>query len=160
MIKKIFMWTVYAGIVGLLVFGAINRTSAKTDQGVLLGRPEEAAEFGQGGRGEGNLGQTNEFEITDHEENPEEHMWIELTGVLIGFDSKTLLIQIDNEDVLELSGRAWRFVQETGYVPTLGVEVKLSGFYENAEFKIAGFQDQYYGQVVQVRDDSGAPLWR
>jgi hypothetical protein len=33
MFKKIALWVVYAGFVGLLVFGAVNRTQAKADTG-------------------------------------------------------------------------------------------------------------------------------
>ena len=154
------MWTVYAGIVGLLVFGAVNRTSAKTDQGVLFGGSDEAAEFGQGGRGEGNLGQSNEFGITDHEENPEEQDWADFVGTIVEFDSKTLIIHTDSEGELELSGRAWRYILGTGYLPSVGREVWLSGFYENGEYKIASFQDLITGEVVLVRNDSGQPLWR
>ena len=160
MIKKIIMWTIYAGIVGLLVFGAVNRTAAKTDQGVLFGRPAEVPEAGQERGGAGNLKQANQFKDADHEENPEEHDWAELIGSIIEFDSKTLLIQTEGEGKLELSGRAWRYILETGYMPSVGSEVWLSGFYENGEYKIASFQDLTTGQVVMVRDSFGQPLWR
>ena len=52
MFKKIILWTVYILIVGLLVFGAANRTSAKTDQGTLFGNVDEiVARRGQGNDG-------------------------------------------------------------------------------------------------------------
>jgi len=154
------MWSVYTGIVGLLVFGAINRTSAKTDQGIQLLRSAEGAAEEPRGRSAGIQKQANDFEDVDHEDNPEEHEWTELTGVIIDFDSKTLLIQTENNGEMELSGRAWRFVQESGYIPVIGIDIHMSGFYENGEFKIASFQDHYSGLVVMVRDDVGHPLWR
>ncbi len=160
MIKKIIMWTIYAGIVGLLVFGAVNRTSAKTDQGVLFGKPAAEAETAQGRGGTSSSVQTNDFNDADHAENPEEHDWVELGGIITEFDSRSLIILTEGAGELELAGRAGRFILETGYLPSVGQQVWLSGFYESGEFKIANFQDLKTGQIVLVRDNSGQPLWR
>jgi len=81
MVKKIMLWTVYVLIVGLLVFGAANRTSAKTDQGLLIGNPEEII----GGRGQGNGSSVEygEYEAADHEEVLEQQDWVTLSGQII-----------------------------------------------------------------------------
>jgi len=160
MVKKIVLWTAYALIVGVLIFGAANRTLAKTGQGLLFGSPEVLTGTGQGRGGEGNLKQANEFVNAEHEENLEEYDWAELFGSIIEIDSRSLKILTDREGEMELSGRAWRYILETGYIPTLASEVWLSGFYENGEYKIASFQDLSSGRVVMVRDVSGQPLWR
>ena len=39
MFKKILMWLIYAGVVGLLIFGAVIRTEAKTEG--IFPPPEE-----------------------------------------------------------------------------------------------------------------------
>ena len=50
MFKKVILWTIYVLIVGLLVFGAANRTSAKPIRDILFGNLDEIT----GGRGQGN----------------------------------------------------------------------------------------------------------
>jgi len=160
MVKKIIMWTIYAGIVGLLIFGAVNRTAAKTDQGVLFGSTNEEAGDGQERGGLGNPEQSNDLGEVEHNETLEDHDWAEIGGVILKFDSKYLIIQTDNNSELELSGRAWRFILESGYMPAEGSELRLSGFYENGEYKIVSFQDQDSAQIIMVRDSSGQPLWR
>ena len=55
MIKKIILWTLFAGFAGVLVFGAINRTEARNDSGNGEGRSgtvnDEWTGSGKGGQG-------------------------------------------------------------------------------------------------------------
>lgn len=55
MLKKVIGWTIFAGFVGLMVFGAVNRTSAKADKNSNDQRwTEERSIPNQGGNGLGN----------------------------------------------------------------------------------------------------------
>jgi hypothetical protein len=160
MIKKIAMWTVYVLIVGLLVFGAVNRTSAKTDQGILFGNFEEAP--GTRGRESGGVGSVEEnsrYEETDHEDSIEDSDWVSFNGQVIAVGSEALEILTVSDGILEIEGRSWRFVQELGYVPAGGNEVVVRGFYENGEFEIATIQDLTADQVFKLRDEYGKPMW-
>ena len=83
MVKKVMLWTVYVLIVGLLVFGAANRTSAITEQGILFGNVEEI--FDGRGQGNGSSGSSEgygENEANGHEEILKEHDWAELIGII------------------------------------------------------------------------------
>ena len=160
MIKKIMLWTTYAMIVGLLVFGAVNRTSAKSDQGVLIGRPTTIDQKNQSTGGSGNSGRNSEVDNAEHEEIPTDHDWVDLSGVVVAFDTRTMVIQADYAGELEIAGRAWRFIQESGYLPVVGNKVILNGFYENDEFKIASLRDLDSEEIVMIRDFAGHPLWR
>ena len=160
MFKKIALWTVYVLIVGLLVFGAANRTSAKTDQGVLFGNLTENT----GGRGQ--LDGTGEeyernsnIENADHEENLEEHTWESMSGKVIGIGAEALVIDTESAGILEIEGRTWRFAQELGYVPAEGNEVLVQGFYENGEFEVAIIQDLTDDIIFRMRDEYGKPMW-
>ena len=159
MIKKIFMWIVYAAIVGLLIFGAANRTAAKMDQGVLFGRSEDITEDGQRRGGSGNSEISGDFGDVDHEENPVEHDWVSLNGQIILVDLRALEVLTEKYGILEISGRSWRFAQESGYLPDLGNEVILDGFFEIGEFEVSSIQDLSAGQIVFLRDEFGHPLW-
>lgn len=157
MFKKIMLWTVYVLIVGLLVFGAANRTSAKTDQGLLFGNLDEITS----GRGQGN-GSTEEYgdyEAADHEEILEEQDWVTLSGQIIAVGSEALEIQTGTAGFLEIEGRPMRFAQELGYVPGEGNEVVVQGFYENGEFEVAMIEDLTTNQIFQLRDNYGKPMW-
>lgn len=160
MIKKYILWTTYAVIVGLLVFGAVNRTAAKSDQGVLVGRPAAADQKIQGEGGSWNSDRNGDVDNVEHEEIPTDHDWVEISGVVLAFDSRTLVIQADYVGELEIAGRAWRFIQESGYLPVVGNKVILNGFYENDEYKIANLRDINSEEIVMIRDVAGHPLWR
>ena len=160
MVKKIFLWTVYVLIVGLLLFGAANRTSAKTDQGVLIGNLNEVFEGrGQGNSGSGKDDGYSEFEDDDHEEIIEEQDWVRLSGQIININSEALEIQTATAGILEIEGRSWRFIRELGYIPEEGNQVVVQGFYENGEFEVSIIQDLTTELIFQVRDESGRPLW-
>ncbi len=160
MFKKIMLWTVYVVIVGLLIFGAVNRTSAKADQGILFGKTDEIND----GRGRGNNGSDNFIksgEMTEaaHEEISEEQDWGSLSGQIIIVSPEALEIQTGSAGILEISGRSWRFAQELGYFPEEGNEVTVEGFYENGEFEVSTILDLSTGQIFLLREDSGRPLW-
>ncbi|NQS91813.1 MAG: hypothetical protein HQ574_05330, partial [Chloroflexi bacterium] len=136
MIKKILIWTVYAVIVGVLIFGAANRTAAKTDLGVLFGKSDTFVEEVQRQGGSGNFGRSSESGEPDHDEITEEHDWVSFSGQVTIVDYSALEVQTENEGILEISGRSWSFAQELGYFPEVGNEIILNGFFENGEFEV------------------------
>lgn len=159
MLKKIIMWSIYGAIVGLLIFGAANRTAAKTDQEILFGKSVDTTVEGQRKSGSGNTEISSEFGDADHVENPDEHDWTNLSGQIILVDSRTMEVQTESHGILEISGRSWRFALESGYLPDLGNDVILDGFFENGEFEVSTIQDLNNGEIVFLRDGSGHPLW-
>jgi len=157
MFKKIILWTVYVLIVGLMVFGAANRTMAKTDQGLLFGNPDEITS----GRGQGNGSneEYGDYEADDHEEILEDQDWVTLSGQIIAVGSEAFEIQTGTAGILEIEGRPMRFALEIGFVPGVGNEVVVGGFYENGEFEVATIEDLTNDQIFQIRDAYGKPMW-
>jgi hypothetical protein len=80
-------------------------------------------------------------------------LWI----VLSQLEFKGLRVQSENTGILEISGRAWRFALESGYLPAAGNEVELNGFYENGEFEVSMIEDLTSGQTILLREDTGLP---
>ena len=178
MIKKIFLWTVFASFVGLLVFGAVNRTAAKVDhdrdQSLKVERelekeqsPNSPGNNRLGGNSDNNRQQGNSGNIKQADEsreyltesNPKNHDWMALAGTIDEVDSSRLWIKKDDSVIMEITGRAWRFAQESGYIPAVGNEIELDGFYEDGEYKPAVIRDLTTGQAFLLRDESGHPLW-
>lgn len=160
MVKKILLWAGYVLIVGLLVFGAANRTAAKSGQEPLIGNLNEAFT----GRGEGvdRSGQAegyDEYETNDHEEIIKKQDWVILSGQIVKVSSESLEIQTGSTGILEIEGRTWRYLQELGYVPGELNEVVVMGFYENGEFEVSSIQDLTAELAFQIRDEYGRPMW-
>jgi hypothetical protein len=160
MIKKIGLWTAYILAVGLLIIGAINRSQLKSDQGsTQVIQSENNIDYVQSLGYRGN--KIDQFvETHDYSDKVlEEHSWEDVAGIITGFDTRQLIVQIGSGDEIEITGRAWRFALESGYTPNLGNEIVLSGFYENNEYKIASITDSTSGAAIAIRDESGKPLW-
>lgn len=172
MVKKYLKWTVYGSIVALLIFGGVIRTQAKADQeGTQFGSEPELEnlssqsqdERGAGGwsreeagRNEGSSGNSQELYLAAEEE----HDLVILTGVVTGLDSESLWIEMVQGGSLEITGRAWLFIQEAGLTFAGQEEVELEGFYENEEFEVSAIWNISQDTFLQIRDESGRPLWR
>ena len=179
MLKKITKWTIYAGVVGLLIFGAVIRTEAKAEQEAT--RPEmrlegKGSEFlGQGAGGSGwardseeintrsgqGSGRNGNFSVDGEElllAKEEEHHWVSLEGVVIDLDAGSLWIDTNKEEYLEITGRAWSYILESDFTVEIADEVGLEGFYEEGEFEVANLM---IGEdSLQIREASGRPMWR
>lgn len=160
MVKKIALWTVYVLIVALLVFGAANRTAAKSDQGTLIGNLDAVfAGQGEGADRSGQVDGYDEYETNDHEEIIQEQDRVVLSGQIINISSETLEIGTGTAGILEIEGRTWRYLRELGYVPEEGNEVVVTGFFENGEFEVSSIQDLTAELAIQIRDEYGKPMW-
>ena len=180
MFKKILKWTIYAGVVGLLIFGAVIRTEAKAGQ--ENSQPEmrlESKDSDSLGQGEGGTGWSRSGEeITSRSGQgsgrnggssgngeelllaaEEEHDWTSLNGVVVSLDNESLWIELDQEETLEITGRAWSYILESGLEVEVGDEVALEGFYEDGEFEVSYLENLFSDESLQIREDSGRPMW-
>jgi hypothetical protein len=165
MFKKIILWTLYAGLTGILIFGAVNRTSAKIGEVV----PRENADLvnyqsqGGQGRGQGDNGSGQSLNGDDHEDSAlgenENHIWVSFTGAIFSFSTEEMQVVMDSGETINLADRAWRFALEQGFDPRSGDLVVLRGFFEEGVFEMAEINNLSTGQVVVIRDEFGRPLW-
>lgn len=177
MLKKIILWTVFAGFAGLMIFGAINRTNAKSGTAAQDGHNNRQTDGLGGGltvessqQGSRN-GQTdsetrgkNSQSLTGQSDNEplaqaKATEWITLFGEVISVDENALLVDIGAGDPLEITGRAWKYAQEMGFTTTAGDQLELLGFYEGEDFEVGGIDDITTGLSVALREENGRPLW-
>jgi hypothetical protein len=161
MVKKIALWVVFAGVVGLLVFGAVNRTSAKAGGEDPRGKAGiEEENHGQNNRGESGKNNAERQETEDlHLAESEDHEWVAISGFVSALDGDSLMIKANDERLLEVSGRAWWFIQEEGFELSVGDEVALKGFFENGEYELGSIENLTAGSALSIRDVYGTPLW-
>jgi uncharacterized protein YdeI (BOF family) len=165
MIKKIILWTLYAGLTGILIFGAVNRTSAKIGEAIPrenVDRVDYQSQGRQGnGQGENGNGQSpngDDLERSAGGEN-EDHDWVTLTGTIFSLSTEEMQVVMDSGETINVAGRAWRFALEQGFDPRSGDQVALQGFFEYDEFETAEINNLSTGQIVVLRDETGRPLW-
>jgi len=172
MFKKIIGWTLLAGLIVLLTVGAVNRTLAKTDEHsnnsttrnvhnepYAQNQNEQAKGGGQGFGQQGNQANQNALD------NPgvaqaDEMEYFTVEGVVVSLDTTALLITLDNQESLEIAGRAWMFAQEQGYYPQPGDRLHLTGFFEAEDhFEVSRIENLTTGAILSLRDESGRPMW-
>ena len=174
MIKKITVWILYAGIVGLLVFGAVNRTEAKAGAGTggsksgsdsrdYPARRQEDQVVGEGaGRQLEAGGSRAGSEIDsnrDSQPEAERYEMETLQGAVRSISSEQLEIGLAGSEVLLIDGQAWRYAIAQGFETDPGHRIEFSGFFEDGEYKLSWMRDLDTELGVEVRDPSGRPLW-
>ena len=187
MIKKILGWSLFAIFVGLIIFGAINRTDAKLSDS----SPARESNQSQGQNEGGNRGQSgndsseaeteHESESTDLQATPaptvailttsspdddlatftgdSEHEWLTLSGTVLSVTNKVLTVTREDGQSLLIERRPWRFAQENGFTTSPGNQLEIIGFIENDLFQIAQIHDLTTDLLVRLRDETGHPLW-
>lgn len=174
MIKKIVLWVVYAGVVGLLVFGAVNRTEAKAESGIgefkslsesyqseLNKQDNFGNSQGEGRRDEG-LGRGTGAEGNpepEYQANDEDHEWYILRGSVHAISDELMEIELPEGEILLIEGQAWRYALSSGFESTMGNSLEVSGFFEDGEYKVSWIKDISTGLEVEIRDPNGRPNW-
>ena len=166
MLKKIILWSLFAAFAAILVIGAINRTNAKStaSAGYTNGGNGYGQEEYENGT-QGNQNQAGNWQAGNGQENglplaaQEEHAWQTLTGEVTAVAADLIMVTTEFGEEIEIAGRPWRFAQESGFNVQLGDQLELSGFYENDSYEVAAIHDLTSGAGVQIRDETGRPLW-
>ncbi|MEN8173638.1 MAG: hypothetical protein ABFS03_12265 [Chloroflexota bacterium] len=157
MLKKIFLWTLYLIFVGILILGAINRTTVKivdNDRGQTSSQ-DSPVDYAPSQLGE--INGSKDDQNSDHD-TPESD-WLTFTGTVLSIIPRGMVVADTDGHLIEVARRAWRFAQEQGFSPQIGDQITLDGFYENGVFEAACITDLDNGQSVCLRDETGHPLW-
>jgi hypothetical protein len=188
MLKKIILGTLFTGLIGVLVAGAVIRTTNRLDQvgdgsGQGRGRNAQAevsgegrqadsngggqgnnqgdSRQGNGGNGQGGNGQANGGQGSGEGAGTglaNAYDWLTLEGSVTAVDDDELVVQVADGDLL-IDGRAWAYALEEGFATQAGHDITITGFYEDGEFKAVELVDTTSGESVSVRDQSGRPYW-
>jgi hypothetical protein len=176
MLKKVMVGTLLAGLVGILIFGALNRTLDRTGkvaeaQGQGSGRGRALDESnGQGGNGQGrNLDQAigqggngrgagGERQYPNYQVAPEAWETHEGTVVQVPEPGMEMMIQTNEGEELVI-GTGPLDLAGQGFVLQVGEPVQVRGYWEDGEFKATQLTRLTTGQTFALRDDSGRPVW-
>jgi hypothetical protein len=123
--------------------GQGQRTPLNTQQGG--GRNSQAA-GGQGNQARGNGTQVSTLPAQAVE------------GIVLSIDDSQMTLLTEQGEV-ELADRAWRFALEQGFMAEVGQRVRVSGYDEDGAFAAAQMLNISTQQQVEVRAQSGQPLW-
>jgi hypothetical protein len=85
--------------------------------------------------------------------------WLTLQGTVVSTAADALVVQATDGRQVIVENRPWWFAQEQGFAPQEGDQVSLTGFYEGENLEVGQIFDSSNGQTVQIRDESGRPLW-
>ncbi len=165
MLKRIVMGGLLMGLVGLLVAGGINRT---------LARSEAATGSGTGGSGAGRAGWDSEaaeeragrYGQDEQAASPAGDgqaavvETVELSGTIASSTDDALTVVVSTGETIEVSGRAWSYAQEVGFVAQPGEGVTLTGFYgADGVLEVSELTTTSRGLTVVLRDSGGRPAW-
>ena len=89
-------------------------------------------------------------------ENPAD-TWVAVSGTVVAFDDD-LIVRTTEGDVEVGTGPEW-YWDANGIALNAGDEVVLRGFYEGDEFEIGAIENATTGESLEMRDETGRPLW-
>jgi hypothetical protein len=181
--KKIIIGIVVAVLSGGLVYGAVNRTQAKSEHvsgenttrqyanqnepraTANSSRGERAGESNRRGSGQNAAGQGAQNEAGAQSRQSEVvgaaqvTAWVAIQGTVLDVSEEAIVILTDQGDELIIEGMTLRFAQEAGFTTGVDHRVELTGFYENEEFEVGKMVDLTSGRAIDIREESGRPLW-
>lgn len=172
MLKKIILGTLLAGLIAVLVLGAVNRTqsrsageSASGNRQAVAVNASAAPEAQQGqppadaraGRGYGRNGADGESAGSAAEAITRD--WIILQGRVASVDGDTLAVEQADGTLIEIAGRGWQYAQEQGFAAESGDAVTLVGFWDGESFEARDITNLASGRSVALRDEGGRPMW-
>ncbi len=82
-----------------------------------------------------------------------------IDGQVVGLSNRGISVLLSNGQLLEISGRTWRYAQGFGFSAQNGDMLRLEGFDENGRFEITRITNLNNAQSVDLRDGTGHPLW-
>ena len=158
MLKKIVLGTLFVGLIGALVIGAVNRTSARSESSSEADRATvtTTGSNGQSNRGQGLGRSTDQGSVVEPIEVTE---WVTASGTVTHVTTDEIAIQTADGQEVTVDGRPWSYAQEQQFGVQVGDRVRLHGFYEGEELEVGKIENQRSGAAVQLRDTSGRPLW-
>lgn len=180
MVKKIVLGTLCIGFIGVLIYGAILRTNAKTSSSstnragggagrgrtITAGEADAAYDREQSqGRGQAARA-TAELPAGTAELIPAPDAavarvagWQAVEGAVISVGAEEMIVELaDGREVL-VEGHPWAYAQSQAFSPQVGHHLAMTIFEEDGELKPGQMNDLSSGQTVTLRLEDGQPLW-
>ena len=162
MLKKVLGGALLVGLIGVLVYGAINRTADRIGrvveaQGDSRGRSTDTLNSGSG-RGQGGAGSAAGQRYGNYATLSEPSETAEGTVVQAPALGTELVIVTDEGEELVIGTGPLDLAAE-GFALQTGERVQIQGYWEDGEFKAVQITRLSDGQTVAIRAESGRPVW-
>jgi len=170
MLKKILLGTLFVGLIGILVTGAVTRTIDRTEltaeaQGRGQGKGEAIAYTASGnGQGRSSYGQGNasnsvaQRQYPNNETSPQE--WLEYEGIVVQAPAHGVDLVIQTSDGQEVKvGTGPEYMASQGFTLQAGDPVQVRGYWEDGELKASQGTRLADGRTITLRDEAGHPAW-
>jgi hypothetical protein len=160
MLKKLVLWGIYSTFLGLLLAGAMYRTSVKLEDGEQ--NQSRGNQYVQEAKRTSGNQSASEPAILQAQE--EKHTGdIKETSIVasqvLDISNRGITLQLIDGSTASVMGRAWRYVQTLGFSTQVNNTLWLEGFYESDHFEIMRMISLDTNQSISLRDGTGHPLW-
>ena len=160
MLKKLVLWGIYSAFLGLLLAGAIYRTSIKLGEGEQnqnRGNQTRQESYGKSGN------QSASESIVVNTQEEEHKNEVKETSIIAGqvsdISNQGITLQLTDGSTVSVTGRAWHYAQTLGFSTQVNHTLWLEGFYEGDHFEIMHMTNLETNQRISLRDETGHPLW-
>lgn len=179
MLKKVVLGILLAGLIAVLVIGAINRTAAKREdssQAAGRGRGQNQSvqevrinqldnNYQGGGRGNGGgqgngggrLTEENSKQYPNYQEAIDE--WFTYDGIVTQVPAEGIDLVMETDEGELVVGTGPLSLAELGIEVLIGDALEVRGYWEDDELKAAQITQPATGQTVALRDEWGRPVW-
>jgi len=160
MLKKLVLRSMYAAFLGLLLAGAIYRTSVKLGDGEQNQSRDNQSRQEASGTGNGQSAQEPAAVNAEVEEHAQEIKEVSVIACqVLDISNRGITLQLVNGPTVSVTGRAWRYAQTLGFSTQVSDTLWLEGFYEGDHFEIMRMTNLEMNQRISLRDETGHPLW-
>jgi hypothetical protein len=115
----------------------------------------EQAQGSQGQRGQDQGGSLNGTGTAEPQAEVQE--WVSVEGTVV--ETAELTIEMAGGEVLQVGLGPSHYREEQGFVLSEGDQVRVSGYWEDGEFKAGEVENLSSGAKITLRDAYGRPLW-
>jgi hypothetical protein len=160
MVKKLVLWGIYSAYLGLLLAGAMYRTSVKLEDGEQnqnRGNQSRQESYGTGGGQSASEPAIVNAQAEEHTNEIKETSIV--ASQVLDISNRGITLQLVNGSTVSVTGRAWRYAQALGFSTQVDDTLWLEGFDEGDHFEIMRMTHLETNQSVSLRDESGHPLW-
>ena len=160
MLKKLLLWSMYSAFLGLLLAGAMYRTSVKLgdgEQNQSRGNQSRQETSGAGNRQSANEPAAINADVEEHEHEVKESNIV--ASQVVAISNRGITLQLTDGPTVSVTGRAWRYAQALGFSTQVSDTLWVEGFYEDNRFEIMRMTHLETNQSVSLRDETGHPLW-
>lgn len=171
MVKKIVLGSLFVGFIGVLIYGAILRTNAKTSSDSMEGH---GAGTGSG-RGRASITETTEVTVSrgqgrnQTERTANEPLasiqservseWQTVEGTVSSIGSEAMVVELADGRQVLVEGQPWLYAQTQPFSPQVGHQLVMQIFEEDDELKPGQIDNLTNGETVTLRMENGQPMW-